>query len=173
MVDFMDKMQNISNLGKSTRERQKYINVSEVFYVWDMLVAKMDILETIQIKENFIDDTDLKFIAGRLLDGLKKGITYMENVMDNYGIPFPIRPPASNNTTFVLEQFTDRDIYISLFETVHSFFPILVSGFMNSTNAAVRKNIKEHLLLTMELHELMVEYGKLKGFLIEPPIYRA
>lgn len=168
----MNKLQAITDIGKSTREKQKNINVSEVFYAWDIMAAKLDIMETVQIIENFIDDIDLKFIAGQLADGLQSGLTDMERIMVNYGIPFPMRPPVSSNTTFVLEQFTDRDIYLSIFEAIQSFFPILGSGFMNSTNPQIRKSFKNHLLLTMELQELIVEYGKLKGFYNEPPVYR-
>ena len=43
---------------------------------------------------------------------------------------------------------------------------------MQSTTPDVRKGLKEHLLLTIELQEMLVEYGKLKGYLNQPPVYR-
>lgn len=173
MVDVMDKLQKIANFGKSPKEKQKIINVIEVFYVWDILVTKLDILETIQLFENFIDDYDLKLINSKVKDGIITGITAMEKLMTEYALPFPERPPAGIKTTVNLEQVTDRYIYQSLYESIQAFFFILASGFMNSGTPEVRKAIKNHLHLTMELQEILVEYGKLKGFLNEPPLYRA
>ena len=173
MVDFMDKFQKIAEIGKSTREKQRTINASEVFYVWDILVTKLDIMESVRILENMIDDKDLKFISGQLVDGLQAGIIDMEKLMSDYTIPFPARPPADSNTTINLEYITDRFIYQNIFEGIQSFFPILATGFMNSTTPEVRKGFKNHLLLTIELQELIVEYGKLKSYLNQPPVYRA
>lgn len=171
-MDVMDKLQNVTNLGKTVREKQKIINVSEAFYIWDILVVKLDILETIQILENFIEDTDLELLNGQVSNGITTGIRDMEKLMEDYGMPFPDRPPAGKNAIVSVEQFTDRYIFQALFESVQAFFPILAGGFMNSTTPQIRKAIKNHLLLTIELQELMVEYGKLKGFLWEPPVYR-
>ncbi|AGL01087.1 hypothetical protein [Desulfoscipio gibsoniae] len=172
-MDIMDKIQRLKEIGKSQKEKQKYINVSEVFYVWDILVAKLDIMESVQIIENFTNDKDLKFIISRVVDVLQSGIVDMEAIMKSYGIPFPTRPPAGINTTTILEIVTDYNVYQTLFESIQSFFPILASGFMQSTSPRVRKAIKNHLLVTMELHELLVEYGKIKGYLNLPPVYNA
>lgn len=169
----MDKLYKLTNIGLSTREKQKHINVSEVFYAWDVLTLKYDILETVQLKENFVDDIDLKYILGNVVDGLQIGINDMEYIMINYGVPFPIRPPAGSNITITLEQFSDRDVFHALFEAIQAFFPILSSGYINSTSPDIRIAFKNHILTTMELQEMLVEYGKLKGYLHEPPVYRA
>lgn len=169
----MDKLQKLTNIGLSTREKQRFINVNEVFYAWDVLTLKMDILETVQLKENFVDDIDLRYILGKVVDGLQSGINDMEYIMINYGVPFPIRPPAGSNITISLEQFSDKDIFQTLYEAIQSFFPILSSAFINSTIPDIRKAFKNHLLTTMELQELLVEYGKVKAYLYNPPAYRA
>ncbi|MCW3491640.1 hypothetical protein [Dethiobacter alkaliphilus] len=177
MPDFvggiMEKVQQITEMGKSNKDLQGLINVSEVFYVWDIMVMKFDILTTVMLMENFIKDKDLKFIAAQLSKGLITGIEDMEQVMKDHSIPFPPRPPVSSNTTAVLEDITDQFIYGGFYESIQSFFPVLSGGFMNSTSPKVRNAIKSHLLLTIELQELIVEYGKLKGFLNPPPVYRA
>ncbi|WP_027364828.1 hypothetical protein [Desulfotruncus alcoholivorax] len=171
MVDIMDKIQNIKEIGKSTREKQQFISVSEIFNIWDIMVAKLDQLESIQIIENFIDDVDLRYISGKIVAALQTGINHMEQIMDNYGVPFPARPPAGVNTPIKMEYINDRDIYQSLYESIQSFFPILAAGYMQSTTPKIIKAIKNHMLLTMELHELLVEYGKFKGYLNLPPNY--
>ncbi|NLX90986.1 MAG: DUF3231 family protein [Firmicutes bacterium] len=173
MIDIMDKIQRITDIGKARYEKRKNINISEVFYIWDVLVVKHDILETVNIVRNFIEDIDLKFIVGKMEKALVTGIEDMEKLMNDYGIPYPPRPPADNKTTIKLEHFTDRYIYESIHEAIQAFFPILSSGFMNSTAPKVRKAFKDRLILTMELQDLIIEYGKLKGFLDEPPDYIA
>lgn len=173
MPDILDKIQSLSETGKSHIDKQRLINVNEVFYIWDIMVAKFDILETIGISESFIEDRDLKAISGQLAKGLQAGIDSMEKLMFDYSITFPVRPPADCNPTADIEYITDRYIYKSIFEGIQSFFPILSNGFMNSTSPKVRKAFKKHLLLSIELMELIVEYGKLKGYIDEPPFYRA
>jgi spore coat protein CotF len=168
-----EKIQKLHELGKSCEEKQALINVSEVFYIWDIMVMKMDILETVRIMENLIGDNDLKFIAAQLKKGLLSGIEDMEKIMKEYSIPFPVRPPAGINTVNSIEDFSDKIIYEGLFEGIQSFFFVLASGFMNSTSPKIRNAIKGHLILTIQLQELIVEYGKLKGFLNAPPVYRA
>lgn len=171
MVDIMDKIQSLMEIGLSPKEKMGSINVSEAFFAWDILVFKLDIMESIQIIENFISDQDLKLITGRVVDTIQAGIVNMENIMYDYSLPFPTRPPAGSNTTIDPEYYTDRDIFMSLFESIQSFFPILSASFMQSTTPKVRKVFKNHLLLVMEIHEVLVEYGKLKGYLNVPPIY--
>jgi spore coat protein CotF len=169
----MNTLQKLTEIGKSTSEKQVLINVNEVFYVWDIMVTKFDIMQSVKIVENFITDIDLKFIAEQVVKGLETGINDMETIMNNYGIPFPERPPVGSNATANIEDFSEKFIYAGLFEGIQSFFPILSAGFMNSTSPIVRKVFKDHLLVTIELQELIVEYGKLKGFINEPPVYKA
>jgi hypothetical protein len=168
----MDKLQLVTEIGKSPRERQILLNVSEVFSIWDILVMKFDIMETVQIFEKSIEDYDLKIIKDQVASVLQKGIEDMEELMNLYGLPFPIRPPVGSNSTLILEYVTDREIYQSFFEGLQAFFPLLAAGFMNSTSPRIRKAFKVHLISTIETHEILVEYGKLKGYLNEPPVYR-
>jgi len=115
MVDFMDKLQQLSEIGMSAKDKQGLINVSEAFYAWDIMVTKFDILESIHITENFIDDIDLRLMAIRVIGALEEGIAGMEKIMDSYAIPFPIRPPTGSKTTKNMEYFTDRYIYQNLY----------------------------------------------------------
>lgn len=168
----MDKIQKITNIGKSARENQRIITVIEVFYIWDVLVTKLDALETLQVFEHMIEDNDLIIIKNKVKEGLTGGVDDMEVLMREYDLPFPMRPPADVSSTVHIESFSDRDLFQMLYEVIAAFFPILGIGFMQSTTPDVRKGIKKHLMITIELQEMLVEYGKLKGFLNEPPVYR-
>lgn len=171
-MDVMDKIQRVAEIGKSTRQKQRTISSIEVFYIWDVLVTKFDSLETLQIFEHMIEDNDLKIINNKVKEGLIVGINDMEVLMRDYDLPFPMRPPADVSSTANVEAVTDRSVFQLLYEIIAAFFPILGIGFMQCTTPEVRKALKNHLLLTMELQEMLVEYGKLKGFLNQPPAYR-
>lgn len=171
IVDLMDKFQKVADIGKSAREKQRIINVVEVFYIWDVLVTKLDALETVQIFEHMIEDNDLIIIKNKVKEGLLIGINDMEALMRDYDLPFPMRPPADVSSTTYIKSVSDRDIFQMLYEIIAAFFPILGIGFMQSTTPDVRKGLKSHLLLTIELQEMLVEYGKIKGFLNQPPVY--
>ncbi|MGI5901368.1 MAG: DUF3231 family protein [Desulfitobacteriia bacterium] len=173
MVDILDKVQGIAELGKSTEEKQRTINVSEVFYVWELLAAKYDILDSTNLVENFINDPDLKYITHKFKTHLEKSIKELDKLISNYGIPYPVRPPVENITTAMFEHFTDRFVYEEIFASIQFFFPIISSAFMNSTSPKVSKIFKNFLLEAVELQELIIEYGKLKGFLVAPHVYKA
>lgn len=75
----------------------------------------MDILETIQIFENFIEDNDLILIKRQVADGITSGITDMEKLMKEYGIPFPMRPPAGSNSYENIKVYPEnyRDLHVN------------------------------------------------------------
>ena len=76
VASITEKVQQLTEIGKSTKDKQQLINVSEVFYVWDIMVMKYDIFTSVRIMENFIDDKDLKFIANQLTKGLIAGMIW-------------------------------------------------------------------------------------------------
>lgn len=172
MLNLFDKLQRLSEMGRSSREKQELINVNEVFYIWDIVVNKYDILETIQIEAKYIHDKDLALLNGKMTSILTSGIEELEKLLHEYDIPFPERPPLQAKTTANVEDIRDRYIFTSMYESIHSFFPILGSAFMNSTSPKIRRILQDHLLLTMDFHNLLVEYGKLKGYLPQAPAYR-
>lgn len=172
MLDLFDKLQRLSEIGRPSREKQELINVSEVFYIWDIVVNKYDILESIQIEANYINDKDLFIICNKMIDVLNSGIKELEALLRDYDIPFPERPPLQSKVMANNEDIKDRFVYVSMYEGLQSFFPILGSGFMNSTSPKIRKIMQDHLILTMGLHNLLVEYGKIKGYLPQAPMYR-
>lgn len=43
MPDILDKIQQLTEIGYSTADKQRMINVNEVFYIWYIRVAELDI----------------------------------------------------------------------------------------------------------------------------------
>lgn len=211
MVDIMDKLQKVANIGKSPKEKQKFINVNEVFYVWDIMVTKFDMLETIQIFENMIEDNDLIVIKNQVKKGLTTGIEDMEkysvmhvtntiggfvkdedlkliinmghqvlnghielleNKMMNYGIPLPIRPPKKMVSRVNLELISDRHIYRRILRGIQAFIPVHSMAFIHSTSPVIRDLFISFATEEMKIYDKLIEYGKMKEYLIKPPMYR-
>jgi len=45
----IEKIQHVSDIGKSTRDKQKDIFVSEVWHIWDILIERYSVINTTQI----------------------------------------------------------------------------------------------------------------------------
>lgn len=57
-----DKIQRIAEKGMSTKDKQRSINVSEVFHLWNHLVQRYSVINLTQIYETFAKDDDLRII---------------------------------------------------------------------------------------------------------------
>lgn len=92
--------------------------------------------------------------------------------MLEYGIPLPKRPPADVNSPTGVEVATDRFIFERLFIGIQSFLPIHMSSFAQSTSPKIRELFKKSLYEEVEIYDKLYEYGKLKNWLDQAPLYR-
>ena len=171
-MKLMASIQKIADIGKSTRDLQSEISVSEVFHIWDNLVSRYDVIETTQILYNFADDSDLKLILSQGLKFLKDEAALTEQEMIKYGIPLPKKPPASAHSAKDVEAVTDEYIFRRVYAGIQGALPLRMDAFARSTSAKIRDIFKMHLIKEMELYDKFIEYGKLKGWVNLPPKYR-
>jgi len=85
----MSKIQKIKQLGQSRGQKQEEISIQEVYSLWDMLVARYEVIETTNVLENFTRDDDLKWILSNGLNFLQKQTEQLEKLLDQYGIQCP------------------------------------------------------------------------------------
>jgi len=161
----MHKMQKLGLMLKSTKEKQSVININEVWYAWDILVAKYDAISISNIVVSHIEDADLKLVSGSMVNLYKDIIKLMEGLLTEFGIPMPERPREMVKSTVNVEILNDKYIFNVMFEIVQSVIT-------KSTAPYVRSKFKTILLKNVELFEELVEYGKLKNYLDKPPVYR-
>jgi hypothetical protein len=157
----------------STMDRQKNINVSEVFHLWNHLVQRYDIIFLTNLLEHFARDKDLKIILEVGNKTLGQHITVLEKEMMAYGIPMPQRPPKRVQTTSSLEQINDRYIFRRILRGIQSFLPTHTAAFVHSTSPKIRELFMTFLIDEMKLYDKLMEYGKIKGYEIIPPIYKS
>jgi len=165
-------LQQIAEFGKSTRDKQREINVSEVFHLWNHLVQRYNVIFITDTLKAFARDEDLVLILVLGKKTLGKNIKILEEEMLSYGIPLPIRPPKQTKTTVNLEQISDRYIFRRILRGIQSFLPTHTMAFVHSTSPKIRELFMSFLIEEMKLYDKFVEYGKIKGYEIKPPVYK-
>ena len=171
-MELIELIQEILGTNKSPKDNQKEINAMEVGHLWNLLVARYDVLHTTQLLHGFTDDTDLKSILKRGLKMLEGQIKTNENLLEKYGIPLPQKPPVSSTPTENVEEITDQYIFRRLFRGIQGFIPILCKAFTDTANSEIRDYFQGILIKEIQTFDKLVEYGKLKGWLHRPPSYK-
>lgn len=95
----------------------------------------------------------------------------LEGLLTEYAVALPERYPE-RVTTGKTEIVTDKFIYLTMFDTVQSIIKLSATSFSQSMSPHIRKKHKKVLLANIRIFEIIVEYGKLKNYLIMPPVYR-
>ncbi len=171
VVDILAGIKKVTEIGQSTRQKQTSVSVSDVWHLWDMLVAKYDTVDIINVLLNFTKDDDLKAIAKGTFEIIETGVKEIEQLMLEYAIPLPQRPPKFEHSTSNLELITDRYIFNRIFDLVKSLMPILAVAISNSTQPAPINFFKEHIISSIELLNNLSIYGEVKGYIDPIPIY--
>lgn len=169
----LGKIQQVSDIGKSKRDKQREITVSEVWHLWDHLLERYSVINTTQILDNFVEDNDLKYILNHGVKVLQTQASELEKIMGQYGIPLPVRPPAENKSTLEYQLIDDRYIFRRVFRGIQSFVPIHAEAFLSSPSPKIREVFQRFLLEEISLYNKFFEYGKLKAFVHYPPLYRS
>lgn len=167
----LDIYQRIGEINKSTRDKQTEISVSEVWHLYNHLTMRYNVMETTNILRNFARSKDLITILDFGTKVLQSQIGILEKILKEYGIPLPIRPPFDSKSTTITEAITDRYIFRRIFRGIQSFIPYHAFAFIHSTSPKLREKFKTFLIAELDVYDKYIEYGKLKGFELVPPMY--
>ena len=162
----------IGYLGKTPREKQSMISLGEAYSLWNTLEKRYDKLMSTQVLFEFIKDYDLKKIVGDGIEVLKVQITGLERLMKEFCIPMPGRPPEEANFIVDINTVTDQFIFREIYNGMEDFMFKHISNFQRAHGSYLRETFRNFLNQEMDLYDAFYEYGKLKGFLQEPPSFR-
>lgn len=172
MVDILKTVQQISQIGMSTKEKQSRINVSEVWYTWDILQVKYDAIEIANILKNMARDKDLQVVINVLLKLYKQVAKEMEIILKEYAVVMPERPPERAESVLNVEIISDRYIFNTMYEIVQGILPVATTSYSRAISPEIRNHFRKTLFLNIDVFEKLIEYGKLKGYLVKPPVYK-
>jgi len=162
----------ISNISKSLRDKQRTINVSEVYHLWNHLTQRYNVIYITDLLNSFVKDDDLKLVLNSGNKTLSKHVNLLEKELLSYGIPLPLRPPKQTQKTVNSELISDRQIYRRILRGIQAFLPVHTMAFIHSTSPQVRDLFMSFLNEEMKIYDQYLEYGKTKNYLIRPPVYK-
>lgn len=162
----------ISKINKSNRDKQKTINVSEVYHLWNHLMQRYNVIYITGFLHSFVKDDDLKLVLNSGVKTLTKHINILENELLKYGIPLPSRPPKQTQKTVNYELISDRQIYRRILRGIQAFLPVHTMAFIHSTSPEIRDLFLSFMNEEMKIYDKYLEYGKIKDYLLRVPIYR-
>ena len=162
----------ISEMGKSLRDKQRTINVSEVYHLWNHLMQRYNVIYVTNLLYSFVKDDDLKLVLNSGNKTLTKHIKLLEKELLNYGIPLSLRPPKQTQKTVNSELISDRQIYRRILRGIQAFLPVHTMAFIHSTSPKLRDLFMSFMVEEMKIYDEYLEYGKIKDYLIRPPVYR-
>lgn len=158
---------------KQSRGLKQEIDIKEVYNVWNLLRARYLSADTIRLFKDLTHDRDFNIVLGRLLDQWEKHIQEYEGVVKKYQIKAPDRPPFDYKTSLKVNQITDVYVFRRIYNDVVAQMYSLTTGYRTSTtNDSVRKIIREDLEAHIQSFETIYKYGKVKGWIDEPPAYK-
>ena len=162
----------ISEMNKSLSDKQRTINVSEVYHLWNHLNQRYNVIFVTNLLNSFVKDDDLKIVLDSGNKTLTKHTELLEKELLNYGIPLPLRPPKQTQKTVDSELISDRQIYRRILRGIQAFLPVHTMAFIHSTSPKLRDLFMSFMDEEMKIYDKYLEYGKIKNYLIRPPVYR-
>lgn len=172
-MEILKYIEEISEMNKSLRDKQRTINVSEVYHLWNHLMQRYNVIYITNLLNSFVKDNDLKLVLDSGTKTLTKHTELLEKELLNYGIPLPLRPPKHIQETVNFELISDRYIYRRILRGIQAFLPVHTMAFIHSTSPKLRDLFMSFMNEEMKIYDKYLEYGKIKDYLIRPPEYRS
>jgi len=145
----------------------------EAHAIWRFLTLRYTFFEFTQLVSNYIEDTEFKAgVVRGVSSTLQRQIRKTEELLNAFGIPLPPKPPKSVSAVVKSETMRDETIYrmlligIQYFQETHTE----IQRMMNDDK--LRNLFMGWMKEEMKMYDLMVKYGKMKGWYWSAPQYK-
>ncbi|KAF1086202.1 hypothetical protein SPSYN_00943 [Sporotomaculum syntrophicum] len=160
------------DIGKSAVAKQHKLTIAEAANLWNKLLARYDLIESILIFMNYVKDKDLRNEAQILLKKISQQTQQLEKVMAEYSVPLTPRPPSEIKILEDIASITDRYIFSRIFNDIKRFLPVDMVAFIQSTSSQMRNFFKKFLLEEMDIYNGLQDLGLKKNWLQAQPEYK-
>lgn len=162
----------ISIFKKSTTNMEQ-LDVETAFNLWNLMRARYESVEAIQMLMNFVHDRDFDILLGTLLKHFQTQSEQLEKEGKKFRLKVPTRPPIDIKTSTHVDEITDKFIYKRIYADLLAEMNSLNSAVRTSlTNDRLRDLFKKFLLSHVHDFELLYKYGKIKGWEEVAPAYK-
>jgi hypothetical protein len=160
------------HVGTTETAKSSTLTAAEAHFLWDNLLSRYDIVQATQLYLNHVHDKDFSAILSLGLRVLDKQIIEMEKEMKLYGLPLPERRPKSVEFFEDTSAINDQYIFKRLFTGVQSFLENHIRSIRVMVyNKHLRKMNIAFLKKELDIYNDLCKYGKVKGWLVIPPMY--
>ena len=182
-IDSMDNIVKYLKLKGWLRQKPLYPNVpkestetidtGEAYSLWEHLVFRYDNIEQTNIYANFAHDGEFKLLLSQGIKILQKQVETLEKEMEHFGLIFPKKPPEYMGKFQSTENLNDDYMFRIMLAGMEGAIVVHVQALkIATTNDRIRKLFAGLLLAEIKLIDKIIKYGKAKGWIYPPPIYR-
>lgn len=161
------------HIGQAETVKPPEVDSGEAFLMWDFLISRYSNIQLTQLLQNYAHDPDLKLLLNSGLTMIEHQVNKVEIELNRVQIPLPNRPPKTVSTNVGSEVWSDQFIFGQIFTDIQSFLDqhirIVRSIFTNDT---LRKMFISFLNQEIDVFDNLCKYGKLKGWLSNPPMLK-
>lgn len=156
----------------SKQIQREQINVGEAYHLWDHLNLRYDQLQQTQFFAGFSHDEEFTVVLNLGTLTLKNQISTLENLMIQFEIPLPERPPVAMRSPIDPESLEDIYMFRTIFRGIQEAMDLHLRATVEATrNDDLRSTFREFLDAEISLFDRFLKYGKMKGWTHIPPPY--
>lgn len=161
-------------LGLLKKKNPTQVDCQEAYNLWDALVSRYNAIQQMQILHNFVHDKDFSLLLKHAyMELMDKQANKLEQIMNDYQLALPKRPPQSIKTPANVEAYEDRFLAAIAINMIQENITQQIRFIRTSlTNESVRKTFIDFLGEGADLYDTAIKYVKLKGWLSIPPLYK-
>ncbi|MDW7683837.1 MAG: spore coat protein [Bacillota bacterium] len=146
------------------------IDNGEAYHLWNHLTYRYDNVYQTLLFASFTYDTDFKLFLEQGGKTLMKQSKMLEEELQRYGLPLPVRPPTVKPPETKTELMNDDYMFRALITGIQGALVFHAQGLKQSvTNNRLRSIFKDLLLDEVEIYHNLVKFGKMKGWLNAAP----
>lgn len=146
------------------------IDNGEAYHLWNHLTYRYDNVYQTLLFASFAYDTDFKVFLEQGAKTLMKQSKMLEDELQKFGLPLPVRPPTVKPPETRTETMNDDYMFRTLITGIQGALVFHAQGLKQSiTNKRLRKLFRDLLLDEVEIYTNLVKYGKMKGWLNAAP----
>lgn len=146
------------------------IDNGEAYHLWNHLTYRYDNIYQTLLFASFAYDTDFKLFLDQGAEQLMKQAKMLEEELQKFGLPLPVRPPTVKPPETRTETMNDDYMFRTLVTGIQSALVFHAQGLKQSvTNKRLRNLFRDLLLEEVEIYNNLVKYGKLKAWLNAAP----
>jgi hypothetical protein len=148
------------------------LTTSEAFHLLDHIGQRYHQLQLTQLFLGFAHDIEFRAILQQGEATLKKQAKTLEDLALKYEVPLPKQPPSSISVRVEPEAIEDRFMYLTILNGIQNAIDLHIRAVIETIrNDGLRKLTFELFSDELDLHEVFLRYGKVKGWINTVPIY--